>query len=144
MYLAMPLLDTIAEIGSYRGASTTLAASRARLVYAVDPWEGCGDNDGALGVFLARNLSNVRILRMRSLEALSHVPNRSLDFVYIDAMHGYEDVKADIEGWLPKIKPGMWIGGHDYHAQGAGVVRAVNECLGQPAIFRDSSWLFKL
>lgn len=52
------------------------------------------------------------------------------DLVYIDADHSYEAVKADIEAWLPHVKPGGFIAGHDYQPdQQPGVVRAVNELL---------------
>ena len=39
--------------------------------------------------------------------------DKSLDFVYIDANHSYSYVKEDILAWLPKVKKGGIIGGHD-------------------------------
>lgn len=61
--------------------------------------------------------------------------------VYIDADHNYEPVKADIRAWLPKVKPGGWITGHDYYWPFPGVLRAVCEELGKPHfVTRDSSW----
>lgn len=50
------------------------------------------------------------------------------DFVFIDADHEYESVKADIVAWLPKVKKGGIISGHDYCASQQGVIKAVNEC----------------
>ena len=50
----------------------------------------------------------------------------SLDFVFIDAGHTYENASADIRAWLPKVKPGGHIAGHDY-GSAPGVNRAVNE-----------------
>lgn len=38
---------------------------------------------------------------------------KSLDFVFIDAGHEYEDVIVDIKCWKNKIKPGGWLMGHD-------------------------------
>ena len=49
------------------------------------------------------------------------------DYIYIDADHSYESVKADIETWLPFVKPSGIIAGHDYSAHFTGVVTAVNE-----------------
>ncbi len=49
----------------------------------------------------------------------------AFDFVYIDADHSYEAVKRDIAAWLPKIKPGGIIAGHDRVREG--VHRAVAE-----------------
>jgi hypothetical protein len=51
--------------------------------------------------------------------------------VYIDAAHEYESVKADISAWLPKLKSGAILGGHDYLGTTEdGVTRAVNEFIG--------------
>ena len=50
--------------------------------------------------------------------------DQSVDFVFVDADHRYEFVKADILNWLPKIKERGWIAGHDYNQQ---VEQAVNE-----------------
>jgi predicted O-methyltransferase YrrM len=37
----------------------------------------------------------------------------SLDMVYIDACHRYDDVLSDLERWWPKVKPGGILAGHD-------------------------------
>jgi hypothetical protein len=68
---------------------------------------------------------------MKSLDAVSRFGDHSLDFVFIDASHEYEDVKADIIAWIPKIKPGGVLAGHDYYIDDfdyyPGVKQAVNE-----------------
>lgn len=62
-----------------------------------------------------------------SIYASTLVENKSLDFVFIDAQHDYQSVKNDIGWWLPKIKDGGFISGHDYEPNFPGVVVAVNE-----------------
>lgn len=68
------------------------------------------------------------LLEMPTREGADRVADRELDFVFIDADHGYEAVKEDIALWKPKVRAGGWLGGHDYHARKfPGVVQAVNE-----------------
>lgn len=63
------------------------------------------------------------------------------DGVYIDADHSYPKCKMDIEAYLPKIKKGGIMSGHDYCA-GFGVIQAVTECFGKPdRIYPDNSWV---
>jgi len=51
---------------------------------------------------------------MRSVEASQYIADGSLDLVFIDAMHNYEEGKADILAWMPKVRPGGILCGHDY------------------------------
>lgn len=51
---------------------------------------------------------------MATADAASLVPDGWADFVFIDAGHSYEAVRADIRAWECKVKPGGWFGGHDY------------------------------
>jgi len=68
--------------------------------------------------------------------ACNKFESESVDFVYIDANHSYSFVKEDISAWLPKVKKGGVIGGHDldwkdteYDNEYA-VLRAVKEIFG--------------
>jgi len=71
---------------------------------------------------------NPEIIQKLSLDALADFKNESLDFIYIDAANDYANVKADLEGWALKVKPGGFISGHDYfNHRNFGVVRAVDE-----------------
>ncbi len=69
-------------------------------------------------------------IRLDSLQAAQLYPDRSLDFVFIDANHDYEPVLADIHAWLPKIRTGGHIAGHDYMSDKQ-VKRAVDETFGR-------------
>lgn len=53
-------------------------------------------------------------IKAYSVEAARLVPDASLDFVYIDANHWFEHVVADLAAWIPKVRPGGCIAGHDY------------------------------
>ena len=72
-----------------------------------------------------------RISRTTSKWAAKVAENESFDFVFIDANHNYADVKNDIELWLPKVRPGGLISGHDYGGRYRGVARAVHNMLGK-------------
>jgi len=56
----------------------------------------------------------VNIIRAESLEAAKQFKDGQLDWVYIDADHSYEAVKADIEAWFPKVRIGGLVSGDDY------------------------------
>lgn len=71
-----------------------------------------------------------RFIQSGSAAAAAHFADASVDFVFIDADHVYERVHEDLLAWLPKIKPGGIIAGHDYNHPHHGCVRAVNEIFG--------------
>lgn len=48
-----------------------------------------------------------------SNETASQFEDESVDFVFLDADHAHEAVKKDIQAWLPKVKQGGIIAGHD-------------------------------
>lgn len=65
-----------------------------------------------------------------SAHAAKHFNDRSLDLVFIDADHSYAACKEDIEVWMPKVRPGGIIAGHDYEPKDfPGVIRAVDELI---------------
>ncbi len=95
-------------------------------------------------------------MRMSSSEAAKRFNDGSVRFAFLDADHQYGAVKADIEAWLPKVKPGGILAGHDYldplsdyHPLVAwpGVTRAVNEAFGsrvEKRGERGNSWLVRV
>jgi len=73
------------------------------------------------------------IVVSRSEQAVQNIADQSLDFVYIDADHTYKQVKNDLYLWMPKVKDGGILMGHDYDSRMEkkglymGVKRAVDE-----------------
>jgi len=139
-----------AEIGCANGTTTAklLQNCPTLKLYAVDKWEriakapgvgGREEDENYVGMYnwdpvkgFEQFTSRVRgyrrrlfILRGDSVEMADKVANNSLDFIFIDADHSYQGVIRDLAAWVPKLKPGGLLSGHDIHL--AGVHRAVVE-----------------
>jgi predicted O-methyltransferase YrrM len=85
---------------------------------------------------------HVNLIEAESVAASGMYPDASLDFVFIDANHTYEAVKRDIDAWLPKMKPGGIISGHDYTVWGDfGVIQAVTEKFDRIEVWRGNKGL---
>jgi predicted O-methyltransferase YrrM len=129
--------SSIAEIGSYRGRSTrALADNTSGKLYAIDTWQGSSDftpeqRDRLFEDFQKNmaGLDNVRPLQMTSHEASAALSDQQFDMIFIDAEHDYDNVKADIAAWLPRLKPGGLLCGHDYIDCYPGVLKAVGELI---------------
>lgn len=66
------------------------------------------------------------LLRKTSMDALADIQDGSLDFVYIDAMHDFDNVMMDIICWSKKVRSGGIVSGHDFlHLHGGGIIPAV-------------------
>ena len=65
--------------------------------------------------------------------------NESFDIIFIDADHNYNSVLEDINHWLPKIKKGGIICGHDFRYTNPGVEQAVREVFGNDFNLEDDA-----
>ncbi len=152
----LPCELSMAEVGVFAGEASRLfiAAGQVAQLYAVDPWTDYDAGDGwqcpwpwgyVRRTFLdwAQGEPRVIAFSMTSLDAAACFAPQSLDFVYIDAVHTYPHVIADLMAWAPKVKAAGFIGGHDYSTAFPGVMRAVSEACARPMTFRDTSWLFR-
>ena len=148
---------SMVEIGSYVGDSSNIFAERVKELNCIDPWEnGYDENDGASSNvamniveaqfdLLLNSFSNIRKLKMKSREALNMFRDNSLDLVYVDGLHTEQGVFSDITMWLPKIKKGGYIAGHDYGSKHfPGVRKAIDSFFEPDKTFRDSSWIKRL
>ena len=135
-----------AEIGCAKGGTTSYLLHNLPSLHliAVDLWEfrsevyeereysiRCKEDQKTVFNIFKKvvNLYKKRltILRGVSWEMAEQVPDESLDFIFIDADHGYESVKKDILAWFPKVKKGGLISGHDINLPG--VYQAVQELI---------------
>jgi predicted O-methyltransferase YrrM len=143
LILSLPFLRKVVEVGCFAGVSTECFAILCGHVACVDGWDG-RESKPMFASFDRRMApyKNISVIQERSPHAARHIANASVDLVYIDADHSYEAVLADIAAWLPKIRSGGWIAGHDFGWKGTpGVTQAVMERFGEPLVFADCSWL---
>lgn len=153
--------DIFVEVGCWKGKSVSYIAveiinsSKDIKCYAIDTWRGSkehqNDNSVASNSLYELFLDNIEPVknvvvpvRKSSLEAVKDFADGSINVVYIDASHEYDDVKADILAWLPKVKRGGILAGHDYTWES--VKKAVDETLGENSIQRHcvSSWSYRV
>jgi hypothetical protein len=150
------------ELGCWKGHSLRHLARRLQArsepvsIYGVDLWdtsylkENAPEVDGEADDFLFKmydkNLVEagvrafVRDIRECSWEAASRFDDGAVDFVFVDADHAYESVIRDIRAWLPKLRPGGIIAGHDYFNY-ASVRRAVEEIFQDRFEVEGSVWI---
>jgi SAM-dependent methyltransferase len=150
------------ELGSFAGEAAAVFARYFGLVHAVDPWEdACGAPEGLQSVIESfdercRLAGNIVAHQMTASEAALTVPDGSVDFVYVDSgPHTYEGNLREIREWWPKVRPGGFMGGHDWEITALravdvfpGVERSVRaffpaDVLSSLKIFPDTSWLVR-
>ena len=144
----------IVEVGSWQGKSAIYLATQVTAfgnrahIHCVDTFDGGNDEvlksrieelggpDALFGLFnhnVKRSGLGYMITphRKSSVEAAKEFGDNTLSAVFIDAGHSYEDVKADLEAWYPKVKPGGLFAGHDFDfahpVSREGVIPAVRE-----------------
>ena len=142
------------EVGSFEGTSTLMFSLFVKKVYSVDCYDYKVPETGRIPshdrlfqraekTFLRRTakVPNISKIRKTSIEAAKDFEDESLDAVYIDAEHDEESVRTDIQTWLPKVKKGGYLSGHDWwlpHIEK--LVRGLNR---EIQIYQDSSWIVK-
>lgn len=129
------------EVGVEKGwfSRTICMANPGIKLYGVDPWKKQKYDRKRYTKEIGEEFREKAIRRMAgfdwtpvqklSVEAAKDFEDESLDFVYIDAAHDYENVSNDLKAWYPKVKIGGIMSGHDYskYRDHFDVIRAVDE-----------------
>jgi predicted O-methyltransferase YrrM len=148
--------STIVEVGSFSGVSSELFALHCKEIYCVDMWDAYWEITDMQRVQFAESsfdnmkklYSNIYKIKKTSVDASKDFKDQSIDFVYIDAAHDYNSVREDLLTWLPKVKKGGFISGHDYrYDPHIGVYQAVNDIFVEDykiTTFPDSSFVIQL
>ena len=160
------------EIGVYKGHSLTFLAGKlinrkGAEVLAVDLWDETyiwDDDFSKLPEKYKKYKQNIKphlfdiykkhleikgldkfvqTIKGYSHEVAEQFEDNIFDFIFIDADHRYEQVKKDINAWLPKLKKCGIIAGHDYGNAGTGVKKAVDEIFPVTGHFKNV-WYLKI
>ena len=144
----LPCKSKILEIGSFQGGSTlaighAIAGTDIEL-FCLDPWSNylsqsdfadfdrakVSDDFRILNNFISNTAfigENLRMLRGSTSAFRELLKGKGFDFIFIDGAHDYLSVRNDIMIAFSALKPGGFVCGHDYHSEGHGVRKAVNE-----------------
>jgi hypothetical protein len=158
-----PSVAHFVEVGSFKGRSAAFMAveiinSGKQIKFdCVDTWLGSEENQagqswqdadvvaGTLFDAFTANMAPVEgrytAIRQSSVAAAELYADATLDFVFIDAAHDYESIKTDINAWLPKVKAGGILAGHDYGFDS--VQAAVTELLPGGEGVYGHCWVFR-
>lgn len=141
----MPKKCTCAEVGVAEGefSNKILNVVQPKLLYLIDKFDGfiaympfnyTSENHQE---FINNRFKDYSIKTIKDLSwyAISRLPDKLCDFIYIDASHQYEDVVRDIQAAKNKIKDNGLLIFNDYkmcdhlakNFHHYGVCKAVNE-----------------
>jgi predicted O-methyltransferase YrrM len=149
----------IVEIGCYCGHSTLIINScfQNATINCVDPWKMYREEGSTYDLdnqaeelkqaeqIFDQNIKpfpNIKKNKMFSIQFADSVDNDSLDLVYIDGDHSYSAVKQDIIAWMPKVKVGGVISGHDFSWETVRKALAEVFARNPNGVFEDDSWAY--
>jgi len=141
--------DSIAcEIGSFRGKSSELFALHVKTLFCVDLWtpysveydDTVVNKAEAEFDLMRENYQNIVKLKSDSVDAALMFPNNFFDLIYVDADHDETPFRKDMTAWIPKVKMGGIISGHDYFFV-RDYLRSFHRDQGI-MVFEDESWFF--
>ena len=118
-------LKSCVEIGVDKGefSLVLLREPTLQVLYCVDNWMddyaqlSSGDvrfQEAKQNLKEACESGRVVLIQKTSAEGAQNIQDGSIDFCYVDGDHTYEGVYIDLRVWLPKIRLGGVMAGHDY------------------------------
>lgn len=135
------------EVGSWVGLSSSVTAfgliansNFNAKIFCVDPWEVMLEQEKYKNNFVNENLLdtfklNIQKLKVskyitplqgKSVDISKSIDEKDFDIIFIDGEHSFEACYEDIKSWLPKLKKGGKMFGHDASPD-SGVVKALEK-----------------
>lgn len=144
---------TVVELGSFLGGSAIRIVNKLLELkaefdfHAIDNWEcdnishesreWSGVKDNFYDKFMENILGYpIRPIKMDTLQAHVAFKDNEIDLLFVDDGHQYPHTRDILKAWLPKVKTGGYIVGHDYSTNG--VDMAVREVLGENVEFCET------
>jgi hypothetical protein len=156
------------EVGNFLGRSlcslgevVRLSGKRISLI-GVDTCRGSGpegpsgrdyhgaavaQGGGTLAGLLHKNIIDcgcddlIALIVADSVTAATFFPDRSLDWVHLDARHDRQHLEADIGAWRPKLRHDGWLSGDDYNQlKWPEVVSAIQDLLPEARPWSVDQW----
>jgi predicted O-methyltransferase YrrM len=123
----------VIEIGSWRGYSTSIIMQHifneeGSHLFCIDHWQGSPSTEqpkeielkklNVYAIFLSNMFelgyaTRITPIKMSSKQAASLFLDDYADLVFLDGDHIYPEVVQDIDIWLPKVRKGGILCGHD-------------------------------
>lgn len=143
------------EIGVDEGifSEFILQNSNIKILHSIDAWSA--ETSKTLSLYAARSARHMaesgqnychveelarerlskfgarsNVIKSISWDASNLFENDSVDFIYFDGSHTTEGFGKDMQCWVPKVKKGGLLSGHDYchkHRYGYGVIEVVDD-----------------
>ena len=169
--------DRFLEIGCWTGHSTSYIAEELRNrhgfeMVVIDTFRGSvgteiGEPENHVGIRekFSNNMTKlglrhyIHIYQGRSCDMVHNFPNSFFNFIFIDGSHMYEDIKLDLDLYLPKMRYNGIIAGHDFESftykssslhlesdegKHHGVIKAVTEKFGNKVRRLGNIWYVDL
>lgn len=145
----VPHEAVLVELGPWLGVSTIFLAQSLQvlnkpncIIHAIDTWKGSPNEQAVFDYVIAGSPISARTrfelaiteygvdkmvqpMEFDSVVAAQYFEPASVDFVFFDTEHTEEHLSKELQAWLPKLKPGVFFGGHDIAIDG--VRRAVQK-----------------
>ena len=144
----------IVEVGTYIGGNLLRIASKIResnkpiKLYGIDDFHfvnisdkalnddnlACGAYDTRQQAFYDTLINNIKkyeleefveVIDSDSMKASELFKDNSIDLLFLDGNHSYTYCSNELKIWIPKVKTGGIVSGHDWPSQG--IQRAVRE-----------------
>ena len=151
--------ETFLEVGSWEGKNMKRIVNNSPgliKTWCIDPYKAIKTKDPShiyqesqthfdktFEEAKRRNPTTI-FIKDTSVRSAKLFKDESIDIVFIDAEHTYTALKQDLYAWLPKVKRGGTLSGHDFGPRFNCIIKAVIEEFGTKFTLHNGKvWSYK-